>query len=254
MDATTGAITHTTYMVPNGCIGGGIWSSPAVDPSDGSIYVTTGTPNGCNGLPEMAPAIVKMRLSDLSIVSSWTIPQSELYEDPDFGSTPVLFTAVINGVQRQLVAALDKNGIFYAWDRTNVGAGPVWEKRIANPAGGPESITSPAWDGSKLYIGGGNTIINGVSCYESISAVDPATGGYIWRNCVQGSMTAGITLVPGVLIEPYGANGHILFLNMSDGAVLNRYSPGGWPEGEVTVSNGIVYVALTNGNLVALGQ
>ena len=196
MDATTGAIQHTTYMVPNGCIGGGIWSSPAIDTSDGSIYVTTGTPNGCNGQPEMSPAIVKLRASDLSIISSWTIPQSELYSDPDFGATPTLFTAVINGVQRQLVAALDKNGIFYAWDRSNVAAGPVWEKRIANPAGGPLSIASAAWDGSTLYIGGGNTIINGVSCYENISALDPATGNFIWRNCVQGSMTQGSPWCP----------------------------------------------------------
>jgi hypothetical protein len=43
-------------------------------------------------------------------------------------------------------------------------------------------------------------------------------------------------------------------LNTVNGAVLNRYSPGGWPQGEVTVSNGVVYVSLTNGNLIALGQ
>ena len=54
MDATTGAIQHTAYMEQSGCTGGGIWSSPAVDPSDGSIYVTTGTPTGCTP-NEMAP-------------------------------------------------------------------------------------------------------------------------------------------------------------------------------------------------------
>ena len=48
MDATTGAIQHVANMVPNGCVGGGIWSSPTIDPSDGSIYVTTGTPNACH--------------------------------------------------------------------------------------------------------------------------------------------------------------------------------------------------------------
>ncbi len=254
MDASTGAIQHIAYMVPNGCIGGGIWSSPAIDASDGSIYVTTGTPNGCNIPGELAPSIVKLRASDLTILSSWTVPQSQLYSDPDFGTTPTLFTAIINGVPRPLVGALNKNGLFYAWDRTNVAAGPVWETRIANPAGGPLSIVSAAWDGSRLYVGGGNTIINGASCYENISALDPATGAFIWRNCVPGSMTAGITVVPGLVIEPYGAVGKILFLNPSNGATLLNYSPGGWPQGEVTVSNGVVYVSLTNGNLIALGQ
>jgi hypothetical protein len=67
-------------------------------------------------------------------------------------------------------------------------------------------------------------------------------------------MTAGITEVPGMLIQGYGANGKLLFLNTTNGATLLTYSPGGWPEGEATVSNGIVYVSLTNGNLIALGQ
>ena len=44
MNATTGAITGTANMVPNGCIGGGIWSSPTVDTSAGTIWVTTGDP------------------------------------------------------------------------------------------------------------------------------------------------------------------------------------------------------------------
>ena len=100
------------------------------------------------------------------------MPQSQLYSDPDFGTTPTLFTAIINGVSRPLVGALNKNGLFYAWDRTNVAAGPVWETRIANPAGGPLSIVSATWDGSRLYVGGGNTIINGVGCYENISALE----------------------------------------------------------------------------------
>jgi hypothetical protein len=103
-------------------------------------------------------------------------------------------------------------------------------------------------------VGGGNTIINGNSCYENISALDPATGAFIWRDCVPGSMTSGITVVPGLAIQPYDAVGKILFLNPANGATLLSYSPGGWPQGEVTLSNGIVYATLTSGNLIALGQ
>ncbi len=254
MDAVTGAIQHVANMVPDGCIGGGIWSSPTIDTSDGSIYVTTGTPNGCGTPGELAPSIVKLRASDLTILSSWTVPPSELYDDPDFGSTPTLFTATINGVARQLVGAINKDGLFFAWDRNNLAAGPVWQTRIANPAGGPLSIVSAAWDGSRLYVGGGNTIINGTSCYENISALNPATGAFIWRSCVQGSMTSGITEVPGMLVEGYGATGKVVFLNPANGATFFIYSPAAAVEGEVTVSNGVVYVPLSNGNLIALGQ
>jgi hypothetical protein len=254
MNATTGIVEHVADMAPNGCIGGGIWSSPTIDTSDGSIYVTTGTPNGCGTPGELAPAIVKLRASDLTVLSSWQIPQVQLYDDPDFGSTPTLFTAVINGVQRQLVGAINKNGIFYAWDRNKLAAGPVWQTRIADPAGGPLSIVSATWDGTRLYVGGGNAIINGTSCYENISALNPATGSFIWRACVQGSMTSGITEVPGILIMGYGATGEVLFLNPATGAQLFLYSPASAVEGETTVSNGVVYVPLTNGNLIALGQ
>ena len=130
----------------------------------------------------------------------------------------------------------------------------MWQTRIADPAGGPLSIVSAAWDGSRLYVGGGNTIINGTSCYENISALNPATGAFIWRTCVQGSMTSGITEVPGMLIMGYGATGKVVFLNPANGATLFIYSPAAAVEGETTVSNGVVYVPLSNGNLIALGQ
>jgi hypothetical protein len=67
-------------------------------------------------------------------------------------------------------------------------------------------------------------------------------------------MTSGITEVPGVMIIGYGASGGLLFLNTTNGATLLNCLPGAWPEGEATVSNGVVYISLTDGNLIALGQ
>jgi polyvinyl alcohol dehydrogenase (cytochrome) len=254
MDAATGAIQHTAYMEQSGCTGGGIWSSPAVDPSDNSIYVATGTPTGCT-TGELAPAIVKLRAGDLTILSSWTVPKSaQQFGDADFGATPTLFTATINGVARSLVGALNKNGIFYAWDRSNLAAGPLWQSTVADPSGSPRSIASATWDGTRLYVGAGGTTLNGTSCYGNLSALDPATGAFVWRTCVPGFMSAGITVVPGVLIEPYGAGGNLLFLDPATGATLRLYTMTSRADGEVTVSNGIVYVALQQGNLIALGH
>jgi len=253
MNANTGAIEHVADTVPDGCAGGGIWSSPALDTGNGTIYVTTATPNGC-GTPELSPAIIQLSASNLTILSSWTIPPSQLFDDPDFGSTPTLFTATINGQLQQLVGAVNKNGIFYAWNRNDLAAGPVWQTRIADPAGGPLSIVSASWDGTTLYTGGGNTIINGTSCYENLSALNPATGAFIWRDCIQGSMTSGITEVPGLLIMGYGATGEVDFINAKNGNIVYQYSPVAAVEGETTVWNGVVYVPLTNGTLLALGQ
>jgi polyvinyl alcohol dehydrogenase (cytochrome) len=254
MDAATGAIQHTAFMEKSGCTGGGIWSSPAVDPSDGSIYVTTGTPTGCTP-NEMAPAIVKLRASDLTVLSSWTVPKSaQQYGDADFGATPTLFTATINGVARSLIGAVNKNGIFYAWDRTNLAVGPVWQSTVADPSGSPRSIASAAWDGSRLYVAAGGTTLNGTSYFGNISALDPATGAFLWRTGINGFMSAGITIVPGVLVEPFGAGGNLLFLDPATGATLRQYTMTGRSDGEATVSNGIVYAAQDDGKLIALGQ
>jgi outer membrane protein assembly factor BamB len=256
LDAATGAIQHTANMVPNGCIGGGIWTSPTIDTTDGSVYVTTGTPHGCANPGALAPSIVKLRASDLSVVSSWTTPpQSQGAGDPDFGGTPTLFTATINRQVRSLVGAVNKDAIFYAWDRTNLGNGPVWQTTVATASGDPAvgSIVSAAWDGSMLYVGGGNTTINGASCTGSVDALNPATGAFVWRNCVGSHMFAGITAVPGVIVEST-LSGGVVFLRASDGATLFTYNPGSWLQAECTVSNGVVYVPLGNGSLVALGQ
>jgi polyvinyl alcohol dehydrogenase (cytochrome) len=177
-----------------------------------------------------------------------------VYGDADFGATPTLFTATINGVNRSLVGALNKNGIFYAWDRSNLAAGPVWQSTTADPSGSPRSIASATWDGTRLYVAAGGTTLNGTSYYGNISALDPATGAFLWRTGVTGFMSAGITVVPGVLIEPYGAGGNLLFLNPATGSQLRLYTMTARSDGEVTVSNGIVYVSQIDGNLIALGQ
>ncbi len=263
LDASSGAVLHTFDVVSSSCPGGGVWGSPTIDPADGSVYIVTGNPT-CDAT--MAPAMIKLRASDLTELASWTVPVSAQSQgDSDFGSTPTLFTATISGQQHQLVGAANKNGIFYAFDRTNVSAGPVWQATIARP-GGPAtgSIVSGAWDGTKLYVGGGvaPSLINGKSCSASnsgtINALDPADGAFIWRTCQPSNMYAGLTEVPGVLVEGLNSS-DIVFLATSDGHTLFDYKAVSVPRGEALVSNGMVFVPIGNpttgvGNLLALGQ
>jgi len=76
----------------------------------------------------------------------------------------------------------------------------------------------------------------------------------VWRSCQTSFMTAGLTEVPGMLIEGVGAGGNIVFLNTVNGATVSTFNTGSMVQGEVTVSNGIVYVPLAKGNIIALGQ
>jgi hypothetical protein len=258
LDASTGTILHTANMVPNGCTGGGIWASPTIDTSDGSIWVTTGTPPSC-GLGGLAPSIVKLRASDLTVLGSWTVPAAQQAAgDPDFGSTPTLFSATINNQQQLLVGASDKDGIYYAWNRTPNAQGQlqlVWQTPVGTASSNPatSSIVSAAWDGTTLYVGGGVLTINGTTCQGNVDAVDPATGAYLWQACLPSHIEAAITEVPGLLvIGDLGVN--VFFIATSNGATLFDYHAGTSTAGECTVSNGVVYVPGANGTLIALGQ
>jgi outer membrane protein assembly factor BamB len=257
VDAATGTVQHTFDVVPAGCVGGGVWGSPAVDNAAGTVYVVTGNAAGCSTPESYAPAIIELRASDLAPLSSWQVPvaQQNASGDPDFGSTPTLFSATINGQPTALVGAVNKDGIFYAFNRADLAAGPVWETQIAAPSGdaGVASIVSAAWDGSTLYVGGGTTTINGVDCAGSLDALNPATGSVIWQDCESAEMYAGITEVPGVLVEGTLA-GTVLFVDAATGATLFTYDAPSAVEGESTVADGVVYVPVANGSLVALGQ
>ena len=129
----------------------------------------------------------------------------------------------------------------------------MWQSTIADPSGSPRSIVSAAWDGKYLYVGGGGATINGTSCYGNISALDPATGAFVWRSC-QDFMTAGFTVVPGILIEGEGAGGTHHVPEHGQRRHAATYNAKSMVQGEVTVRNGVVYVPLANGNMIAVGQ
>src|SRR5207249_140638 len=116
------------------------------------------------------------------------------------------------------------NGVYYAFDETHVSSGPIWQTQIAVGGEGPEAgdgtISSSAWDGKTLYVGGGRTTINGQACQGGLRALNPATGAVIWSQCMtDGPVMGSITLVPGVVAIAEGtalwlmssADGHSLF-------------------------------------------
>lgn len=261
LNATTGAIQQTFSVVPSGCVGGGVWGSPAIDPSDNSVYFTTGNDGSCSKGEPYTIALVKVRTSDLSYISSWQVPKSERGSDSDFGSTPTLFSATISGMQHLLVGVANKNGIYYTFDRTSISAGPLWQANIATVGGGcgPEcgdgSISPSAWDGSVLYVAGGQTTIAGLSCKGSVRALSPDTGNFIWEHCLKdGPVLGAVSLVPGVAAVGEGntlaviatSDGHTLYTYQDTNSNAHFYGP-------ASISNGVLYIGSVNGNLYAFG-
>jgi outer membrane protein assembly factor BamB len=185
LDLTTGAIQSTLALSSASCPGDTIWGSPAIDVKTGVIYFATG--NGCPDDPNSV-AIVAASSGDLSIVDRWQVPAAQMGDDSDFGDTPTLFTTVVNGVTRAMLGVANKNGYYYALDRTKLSAGPLWSQPLAVggecPDCGDGSISPSAWDGTTVYVAAGNTTINGTACTSSVSAVNPATGAFTWRRCL----------------------------------------------------------------------
>ena len=266
MDAATGAIQHMFKTVPDGCTGAPVLATAAVDEVEGAIYIATGnSPNSCPGPYDVA--VVKLRASDLTPLDQWQIPAAEqVITDPDFGASPMLFTATIGGTVHDMVGLLNKNGTYYAFDRHALGAGPVWRATGIGVGGncpvcGSGSPISPSsYDGHAIYVGSNQTTINGVTCTGSVRALDPATGAFIWQKCLASPVLGAVTVSQGVAVA--GAGPDIIVMSTADGLTLITFhdpNPAPAPlTGSAkfwsgpTIVQGVIYLGNIDGNLYAL--
>jgi polyvinyl alcohol dehydrogenase (cytochrome) len=270
LNAATGKVQNAinfSSMLPKKCAGPGAWSSPAVDPSDGSIFI--GISNDLCG-SKYQDAIAKLDPSTLAIESLWQVPSSQHAADSDFGATPMLFSADIDGVQRQLVGAENKNGVYYALDRTNLAAGPVWQYRVESSAAYANAscnntISTSAWAGAGLPIMVAGVTLSGSKCIGTMTALDPSTGQPVWQVTLQGGVEGAVTELPGLVVV--GAGRDLDALSSSNGATLFSYAepvpqkgekgsygaPEYWFWDPPTVSGGVILAANQDGTLRAFG-
>ena len=257
MDENTGAVEHVLHTVPPGCTGVGVWGSVMVDPATGDLYFATGNSGGCASAEPLAESVIAVKASDLSLIGSWQIPNQPTGGDIDFGSTPTLFNATISGHSRSMLGIVNKDGVYFAFDRTNISAGPLWSLQVGNggdcPQCGSGNIAPSAFDGSTLYVPSGNTSINGASCLGSVRALNPATGAPLWQDCLNsGTVLAPLTVTPGVVLVTAG--GKLMALNATTGAQLWSFADttsGSLFYGSAVVSNGRLYVGNMDGKFYA---
>ena len=273
LNAATGAIQaalNFSSLVSAKCRELGAWSSPAVDSAENSIFI--GTSNDfCSS--RYQDALLKLDPSTLRITSRWQVPPSQHPADSDFGATPMLFSATIGGVTRQLVGAVNKNGVYYVLDRDNLAAGPVWTyvaattKTIASQAcGNVDPISSSAWAGtdSPVMVAGLST--SGTACNGTLAALNPATGQPEWQVLLPGSVEGALTEVPGIVAV--GAGPSVELVSSSSGQVLFSYAEPtkpvpkglyfGAPTGEFwappTIVGNSLYAANQDGSLKAFSH
>ena len=177
---STHQVTNTFTMAPYGQVGGGVWTSPSIDPTTNSIFVSTGTRS--EDTQQLTQAIVVLDASTLALKSYWPLPEAEAIGDSDFDTTPILFS---DGNGTPLVASINKNGYFYVFNRNDVHAGVVWKKLIAIAGVCPicelSSVSSNAFAQGTLYVAAGDSKINGQTYRGSVEALDPTN----WRIFVE---------------------------------------------------------------------
>ncbi|MBV9712548.1 MAG: PQQ-binding-like beta-propeller repeat protein, partial [Ktedonobacteraceae bacterium] len=258
MDPASGAIQNIWYAVPQGCNGGGVWSTITVDQAKNMLYFGTGTadPLSCSTTELYAEAIVELNANDLSLVGSWKIPAAEQVPDGDIGSTVNLFNANIGGTAHNLVGVVGKNGIYYAFDRDNLNAGPLWRSPQVATSG--DTLASTAWDGQYLYVAGHSTTYNGMNCEDSLRALNPTNGSFVWTTCLGGGQAnCAIIAVPGLVVVGIGyriyALSTITTATTTPGQVLFTYQEDqrGHDFYSVNILDGILYAGNVDGNFYA---
>ena len=248
VDLTTHAVVASVNFVPTGQVGGGVWTSPAIDTSTNTVYVTTGTLN--NAVQTTSEAMVAVDATTLAIKSYWQIPRSAANADSDWGDSPILFS---DGNGRAMVAGVNKNGFLYAFDRSNLALGPVWSEQIAIggicPTCGDASVASMAFAQGLLYVGGGNTTIAGVGYPGAVRAINPTTGAVVWARGLASPVIPALAYDNGMVLV--GSGSRLEILDAGNGNRRFSYATGAVIYSPPSISNGVVYIGSGDGNVYA---
>jgi len=246
----THQVAQALNFVPDGQVGGGLWSSPVLDPATNTIFAATGTGSFQQPLTQ---ALLAIDASTLQVKDEYKVPEGQTLPDSsDFGATPRLFQ---DAAGHPLLADINKDGYLYAFNRYHLAAGPIWRTYIAYSGGGFSSVSTGAFGGGRLYQAGGNSLIDNQGFPGTVRALDPATGRPLWERGITG-IGAGFVVGPMAYMNEmvmYGAGSVFEVLNAATGAVLFSYETGNDIYAAPSISHGQIFIGSTDGNLYSFG-
>jgi polyvinyl alcohol dehydrogenase (cytochrome) len=203
--------------------GVGIWSTPAVDPERGVLYVGTGNTYEEPASP-LADALLALELETGRQVWATQFTETDVFSagnpfgsDADVGVAPNLWT--VDG--RDFVGAADKAGVYHALDR-ETGA-VVWTAELTPGSYLGGAIGSAAFVDGRLIVTSnvGNAENNAPGSTAEVFGLDPATGDQQWAVEVEGTVFAPVSAVPGVAFVGTTTN-RMLALDTATGDELWR--------------------------------
>lgn len=203
-DTETGEEAWRLYTTPNDETAGagvGIWSTPAVDPERGLLYVGSGNTYAEPSAP-LANSLLAIDYETGEVEWSTQFTHPDVFsagnpggKDADVGASPNLWSSE----GRELVGAGDKAGVYHALDRET--GEVVWETRLTPGSFFGGEIGSAAFVDEKLVTVSnvGNPTNNAPTNKAKVIALDPASGEIAWESEeLDGMIFAPVGAVPGV--------------------------------------------------------
>jgi len=264
--------------------GGGIWTTPAIDPARNTIYLTTGNPwpdlDGSQRPGDNLYTDCVVALDASTGRMKWyfqEVPHDTM--DLDAASPPVLFQTVdVLGRRVDAVGEIGKTGLFYVLDRDN--------GKLIRKSNDVTSINMPGhadhdwaggttWSPMSFDSSLGYVIVTATRhlkpeprrhglaelerewrvIYSSVSAINVATGAIVWQDEFEGGLVGGTTSTAGGVTFVGEGNGYFDALDTKTGVRLWRFQTGAGVNAPPVVFalNGDEYVAVASGGNEQLG-
>jgi len=250
------------------CVGGAVWSSVAIDDTNGIIYAGTGNP-GANCLPPtknatLYPDSVLALAADSGTLLNYYLAVKNDKEDNDFGSSPILhMTGETNQCTGHNTAAawvtdMNKFGGIFVLGRGTAGLTGTAQKIqrkvgfIASSGLLAEAKVTQCSAGKKRteYT---NTIFS-PDRSGALLTLSQASGGRLSVKDYDQLSTKPLFAAPAVIedIVLFGANDGNLYVNKTNGTNLVRFKVGSSIFSGIAISNGRIYFGAQNGNIYCM--
>lgn len=225
----TGKQAWNFVTTPNDATSGageGIWSTPAIAPHLGLLYVGTGQ-NISEPTGRLADSLLAIRIATgkLAWWSQFTTPDvfgvgHFTGKDADVGASPNLWSC--GG--HQLVGVGQKNGVYHALDAKS--GRSVWNTTLTPGSTFGGVLGSAAFLDGRLIVSSnvGNPKSNSTTNRSVVVALNPANGRKLWSNAFDGNVFGPVTGVSGLAFVGTDA-GRYYALRTSNGAQEWTYAP-----------------------------
>ena len=233
-DAATGKEAWVHYTEAAYKIGGGVWSTPAVDVSRGEIDMGTGNPCTTSANDQEQDSIIGLDWNTGKTKWKYTSMPTDTC-DCDFTGVAMNFT--YNG--KDYIVEGNKFGGAYALERVGNGVKLAWMTRLAQieaPHFGG-IYQPPSYRNGIVYFAAG-TQLDG-SC-PAVYALKADTGSILWKMCTNSRLMGGDAITGDLLF--IGQKNLLQALELTTGRVVWQATINGAVIGGIAVSRGYVVV------------